>query len=137
MDCLEPGKYTIQLLGTDSIRDYSSWPCSGSMHLGGDYRLFLNQSELPVANRFALTNSGEGDSLNNLNDLPNFTTITGQLDTVSCNDAIRPLEVCDTIHRKAMYRSFKIGDANNDGTADSGNALHVQLAKRLSWLPIL
>ena len=120
LDCLEPGKYTIQLLGTDSIRDYSSWPCSGSMHLGGDYRLFLNQSELPVANRFALTNSGEGDSLNNLNDLPNFTTITGQLDTVSCNDAIRPLEVCDTIHRKAMYRSFKIGDANNDGTADSG-----------------
>jgi len=120
LDCLEPGKYSMQLLGTDSVRDYSSWPCSGSMHLGGDYRLFLNQSELPVANRFALTNTGEGDSINNLNDLPNSTTIAGQLDTVSCNDAIRPVEVCDTIHRKAMYRTFKIGDADNDGTADSG-----------------
>jgi len=120
INCLEPGKYTIQLLGTDTIRDYFNWECDGAMHLGGDYRLYLNQSELPVSNRFALTNTGEGDSVNNLNDLPKYTTVTAQLDTVSCNDAVRPLDVCDTIHRKAMYRTFKIGDADNDGSADSG-----------------
>ena len=52
--------------------------------------------------------------------MPKYTTVTAQLDTVSCNDAVRPLDVCDTIHRKAMYRTFKIGDADNDGSADSG-----------------
>ncbi len=120
VDCLEPGKYTIQLLGTDTVRDYSNWPCSGSMHLGGDYKFNLNQSRLPVANRFALTNVGEGDSIYSLNDLPKYTTVNGQIDTISCNDAVRPLEICDSAYKKAMYRTFVIGDADNDGLADSG-----------------
>ncbi|MFT5512313.1 MAG: hypothetical protein ACI8SE_000711, partial [Bacteroidia bacterium] len=120
IDCLEPGKYSVQLLGTDTVGGYSYWTCPVLMHLGGDYQLILNQSEIPVSNRFALASVGAGDSVYGLNDLPKYTTVNGQLDTVSCNDAVLPLDVCDTVHRKAMYRTFKIGDADNDGTADSG-----------------
>lgn len=120
IDCLEPGRYAIQVLGADSVRDYSNWSCQGAMHLGGDYRLYLTQSRLPSSNRFALTNVGEADTINGFNPLPYRTSVNGKVDTISCNDAVRPLEVCDTAYRKAMYRVFEIGDANNDGKADSG-----------------
>lgn len=121
LDCLEPGKYTIQVLGTDTFWDYSNIRCNnGSMHLGGDYSLTFRQYKLPSQNRFALSAVGAGDTINNFSDLPKYTTINGQYDTVSCFDGPSPDSVCDRNKKKVMYRTFVVGDADNDGTADSG-----------------
>ncbi|MBO6517861.1 MAG: hypothetical protein JJ975_15050, partial [Bacteroidia bacterium] len=120
--CLPPGKYVIQLLGVDSIWNYSNQRCNPNLHLGGDYRLRLIRTAMPDYNRFALKNVGEADSINRLNDLPNFTRITGGLDTVACYDGVLPVSSCDTNrdYRKVMYRTLTIGDADGDGNADSG-----------------
>lgn len=120
LSCLEPGNYALQLLGCDTLRDYSNWKCDGTLHLGGNYRFTFNQSQLPVANRFALVNTTDADSIYSLNALPNYTRIQAGKDTISCNDGVMPEDICDTIKRKVMYRSFEIGDADGDGQADSG-----------------
>lgn len=118
--CLEPGIYTFQMLGTDTVRDYSNWECYGSMHLGGDYALNINQSPLPAKNRYSMSDTGDVDTVNNMDLLPNYTTVNGGLDTISCFDGPLPEEVCDTTYTKVMYRTFTIGDADGDGNADSG-----------------
>ncbi|MBI1306538.1 MAG: T9SS type B sorting domain-containing protein [Bacteroidetes bacterium] len=120
LKCLEPGKYSIQLLGSDSLRDYSNWKCSGTMHLGGDYRLTLTQSQLPVSNRFSLATTTSVDSVNNYSTLIKNGYVTAQYDTVSCNDALLPEDRCEPLFHKAMYRTFVVGDADKDGRADSG-----------------
>ncbi len=122
LNCLPPGKYLLQLLGIDSVWNYSSNNCNGSMQLGGDYRFELDQFPLPDQNRFALRNVGDGDTINSLNPLYNYTTYYGGYDTVACFDGILPENVCDTgrDYRKVMYRTFKVGDWDNDGDADSG-----------------
>jgi hypothetical protein len=120
LKCLEKGEYTIQLLGADSIWKSGTQVCQGSMHLGGDYRLYLNQSELPERNRFALIDQGEADTINSGDPLTRFVGYYGEYDTISCNDGIRPDSMCETRYTKTMYRVIKIGDSDGDGDADSG-----------------
>ena len=120
LDCLEPGHYAVQLLGSDTTVNNSWWNCTPHMHLGGDFRLTLTQSRLPVSNRFALTNKGDADSVNGLNPLQSYAYTYASVDTISCNDGIRPDSICDSTLKKTMYRVFRIGDADGDGIADSG-----------------
>ncbi|MGB0851067.1 MAG: hypothetical protein ACPGTP_07460, partial [Bacteroidia bacterium] len=44
LQCLDSGTYLIQLLATDSVWNYSSYPCSGPMHLGSDYVLSFSRT---------------------------------------------------------------------------------------------
>ena len=124
IDCLDPGDYTIQLLGTDTIPKANYWACNGSYHLGRDYTLDLNANKLPTRNRFSLYAKGEADSINVINNkieaLPKWKYIYAKTDTIACNNTLMPESSCDTFLTKAIYRVFKIGDVTGDAIADSG-----------------
>jgi len=107
LNCLEPGFYSLQLLGTDS----SIYRCEGAMHLGGDYRVQYTVTSLPDRNRFGLYTIGAADSLNELDPLPPYSYTYGQTDTISCFENVVPEQHCDSTKRHITYRVFNVPDS--------------------------
>jgi gliding motility-associated-like protein len=107
INCLEPGHYAIQLLGTDSALTN----CEGPAHIGGDFRLNWIYSRQPQRSKFSLELTGEVDTINNRNLLTKNTNYNLSRDTISCNDAPLPLRSCNSKYRKAIYRTFEITDS--------------------------
>jgi hypothetical protein len=108
VNCLEPGNYAIQILGTDS--NFTS--CEGAMHLGGDYRLNWTYIRLPERSKFSLLDNNEVDTINNRDVLIRNTLYNLERDSISCNDAPMPEDICTfSQYSKAIYRTFEIPDS--------------------------
>ncbi|MCB9251679.1 MAG: gliding motility-associated C-terminal domain-containing protein [Flavobacteriales bacterium] len=125
IDCLEPGNYAFQFLGTDSLNLTSNFSCTGTYHLGRDFRINIDADRLPVRNLFSLYSKGEADSINvignTISPLPKWKNpIYGKTDTIACNEGIIPEHICDTSLTRTSYRVLKIGDVTGDGVPDSG-----------------
>jgi hypothetical protein len=118
--CLDPGKYVVQFLGSDSAFN----ACGTPLHLGGDYYWNFTQTRLPDSSRFSLKYPRMADSVyafgDTLRPLPANTTVQTKVDTVICDNTVIPELPCDNTRKKAIYRVFRMGDVNNDGVADTG-----------------
>ena len=107
INCLEPGNYVIQLLGTDSILNH----CDGGAHLGGDYRLNWIYDRQPARSKFSLDTYRNVDTINNRVPLTPSINYAPLTDTIACNDAPMPEVRCGQNFNKSIYRTFEVSDS--------------------------
>ncbi|MEO8770099.1 MAG: gliding motility-associated C-terminal domain-containing protein [Ferruginibacter sp.] len=129
--CLPAGSYTLQISGSDSLRN-DLYCGSGSACLltnfGQQITLYLTATTLNAANQFSLTSTGAYDPINfsagAMQPLQNGINYTSVADTFGCLNTVMPVipvgSNCLANPDKAMYREFVIGDADGNGIADSG-----------------
>jgi gliding motility-associated-like protein len=116
LNCVPPGKYSIQLAGT--FQENTPFACSS--HFGRKVNLRLQATSVGN-NEFAIGFAGDVDRINNGNALQNNVTHQAVPAAYACIKSVMPTEfTCNPDMDRAKYRQFLVGDSNNDGTADSG-----------------
>lgn len=135
INCLSPGQYTLQISGSDSLLPYNHFNYSNISYddgftmlsnLGQQIDLTLTAKILKPANTFSLATDGAYDSVNvsagAMEPLQNGTLYTAAADTFGCANTVLPkgINACYPDYNKAIYREFVIGDADGNGSADSG-----------------
>jgi len=124
--CLPKGKYLIQLLQKDTARCSYSYGDLDRYYnpFGSDFNVRIIWNEVKDYNHFSLSDSGRIDSIYSIKDtikpLPQATWVISKADTFGCEKTILPLDHCDSIWDRAIYRTFIIGDVDNDNVLDSG-----------------
>ncbi len=120
LNCIPPGKYTIQVMGTDSqqvILYYSSLTTTTSSacmfsNFGQPFTLSLVKNTVHAENNFSLFQNGAFDTIYNYQPLNIGTNHLAKYDTFGCMNAVLPANnSCDTNYKKAMYRQFVVADS--------------------------
>lgn len=116
LNCVPPGKYSIQLVGTFQQSD----PFACTSHFGRAVTLRLNASSVGN-NEFALGFSGDTDQINAGNALQNNVLHLADSASFACVKSVLPSAfTCNPNMDRAKYRQFVVGDADGDGSLDSG-----------------
>lgn len=123
LNCLEPGKYTIQISGRDSgyYTSYLYGLYYGHLYTGADYCLrdnlgkqvstTLTLAPMVASNEFDLSVAGAFDSINDLDALVPNTSYLSTVDTFGCGNTVIPEGGCGDDYKKVMYRQFEIADS--------------------------
>jgi len=128
LNCLDPGNYTLQVSGTDSILPtfiYTTYygyftntanPICGLTNLGNQLSLRIDVVNTNLINKYSLNMAGAFDSLNAaggiMQPLVNGTTYSSQTDTFACSNTVLPADTtCAPDNSKAMYREFVVADS--------------------------
>lgn len=136
IQCLPPGDYTLQISGIDSVQApfiNPLSPCEEQLscmrtHLGKRINLVFNTVERAYDNQFSLAEPGKLYSVNALNNVmqplvPDVLYLIPS-DTFGCRLSVLPPATtgseCISDVSKVSYKTFLIGDGNNDGIPDSG-----------------
>jgi hypothetical protein len=157
--CLEPGTYTLQVMGTDSLSATtnvaygslanSPTPFCIKNNLGQQFSIGINVKELVNSNKFNLQNPGAFDSINVVNGflapLVNFTNYISKVDTFGCANTVLPWDTtCTNDNLKAIYRQFEVSDSTVLSVTNSnhlywkiyqGDANNLALAQNVSAFP--
>ena len=137
VNCLSAGMYTLQISGSDSLQPYSTFNYSNISYadgftmlsnLGQKVNLSLTVKSLNPSNEFSLATPGAYNPVNflagSMQPLKNSIKYTAAADTFGCSNTVMPKiptgSYCNSNFKKAMYREFVIGDADGNGTTDSG-----------------
>ena len=129
LDCLEPGTYTIQVMGQDtlmsinyfSMSSFNNYPQYFAGNLGTTVNLSVTVTRRVANSRFSLQSPGAVDKINMVNGvqqpLQNFVYHTSQADTVGCRNTVRPdtSQCTNSTSNKIIYRQFLIGDSSMTG----------------------
>ena len=125
IDCLPPGKYTVQVSGQDgtvgydrfnySVPIYNAEQCLGT-NLGTGFRLDMTAYTRKAANKYALGITGAFDSVNRvgnamqpLTDRVDYSSIS---DTIGCQPTLRPADTtCSPNNDKVIYRELVLSDS--------------------------
>jgi len=133
--CLPPGKYTMQIMGTDAFYNgylyYGAMGSSGTMCLLSNFGSLVNVSLRVHENASSLFSLSAKDmyepinySAGKMQPLADAVAYNTTIDTFGCENTVLPpagtTENCLADASKAMYREFVIGDANGDNKPDSG-----------------
>ncbi len=127
LPCLDPGNYTLQVLGYDSLQpvntynsnfgDFStsSTPFCGLTGLGQKFTLNIHVKTSNSSSQYSLNVPGAFDTLHAvggvMQSLVNGITYAS-IDTFGCANTVLPWDtVCFTANKKAMYRGFSIADS--------------------------
>jgi gliding motility-associated-like protein len=129
LDCMEPGKYTIQILGTDTAISKTDlnygWltnrgtPICLFNNLGSKVLLQMTTATRRGSNKFDLSSSGAFDSINVVNGqmspLLENIVYDGIPDTVGCQNTLMPdtTPICtnNSDLTKAIFREFVVQDS--------------------------
>jgi gliding motility-associated-like protein len=125
LDCLAPGAYTIQVLGTDTIVPATSFhynttntsaPRCLLSNLGGKFSIQLRAYSRQAFNKFSLSQTSAYDTINKVGNamapLVNGITYQMKSDTFGCNNTVLPVDTsCSPSFTKAMYREFIVADS--------------------------
>ncbi|NUM31095.1 MAG: gliding motility-associated C-terminal domain-containing protein [Bacteroidetes bacterium] len=115
--CVPQGDYILQLLGIDT----ASFTCGTGEHLGYNLGVNIRVFSAVDYSKFGLSDSSRIDTLNAFKPLKTGVSYDSKLDEFGCGHNVLPgANRCDTSHKKAIYRLFKIGDTDGDNKADSG-----------------
>ena len=138
LNCLPPGTYTLQVSGSDSLREIylrQNLPCSPAdsclfTNLGRQLNVSFFASSINHINQFSLSSPSNFGAINavggTMQPLSNGIAYTMDADNYGCSSTVLPPPAsgsfCLPNPDKAIYRQFVIGDADGDGRADSGFA---------------
>ncbi len=124
LDCLWPGTYTVQVLGTDATARESDFSYSSTFYgarcrasnLGSKISLQLEVTRRVGMNKFSLSTPGAFDSINNVGGvmmpLENRKLYRAKADTFGCIDTVLPPDTtCSPQNTKVMYRQFTVADS--------------------------
>ena len=126
LGCLDPGSYTVQILGTDSTmaQNSLSWvsvvnsttPLCLNYNLGQKVQSSLRVYSVLGINKFSINTAGAFDSINvsggNMQPLMPGVTYTAKRDTFGCKNTVLPNDVlCSPAITKAQYREFVLADS--------------------------
>lgn len=121
--CIPAGEYSLQVLSStyghfSTANNYrSAWDYGC---LGTTFSLRMTVTYFPAAEMFTLNAPGEFDPINNLDPLANNLIYPSTPAVFVCEETVLPDNlICGEIDR-AMYRQFRIGDADGDGIEDAG-----------------
>ena len=132
IDCLPPGKYTVQVSGQDAtewyarfnygVPAYNAEQCL-STNLGTGFRLDMTAYTRKAANKYALGITGAFDSINRVGAImqPLLAGIpySAVSDTMGCQNTLRPMDTtCSPLNNKVIYRQFVVADS---GVVDFSN----------------
>ena len=125
--CTEPGYYTIQFSGRDTIaeaywlyqKDYGSLGGNGKQclygNLGNPLSISVTAEPLQAGNEFSLAVPGAFDSINSMQPLNWDTEYLSQADTFGCSFTVLPDTFNDgcapATAKKVIYRSFNVADS--------------------------
>lgn len=135
VDCLAPGQYTAQVMGTESplgatsffyatpTRNYEQ--CRFT-NLGNKYKLDMTVYTRKASNKYSLNVIGAFDSINRVGSVQQPLTsglpYPSQRDTIGCLSTLRPSDTtCSPINDKVIYRQFIIADS---GTVEFSNLVY-------------
>ena len=135
IDCLEPGNYTVQVLGRDDTDWYGRFHYGTPTYnaeqclvtnLGTSFRLDINAYNRKAANKFSLDTIGAVDSINvSANVMQPLQHGVGYLstsDTMGCMNTVRPADTtCSPSNSKVIYREFVVADS---GVVDFSNLVN-------------
>ncbi|MBK9538866.1 MAG: hypothetical protein IPO12_09025 [Flavobacteriales bacterium] len=118
--CLAAGNYTVQVIGNvDSLNLDYYW----SNMLGFPVDLSITATSLPNT-LFGLNNAAAAESMIGLAPLLDDVLYTSTPDTFSCaNSPLPDTFTCNPDETKAIYRQFRVGDADGDAVPDSGQMI--------------
>jgi gliding motility-associated-like protein len=126
LGCLDPGEYTLQVLGTDTAQPKHSYyyaslqttstPLCMLTNLGEQFSLNIVANSVIGTSRFSLNKAGAYDPINAVNGslqpLVKDVTYTAVRDTFGCKPTVLPDDVlCSANISQALYRQFKIADS--------------------------
>ncbi len=138
IECLTPGDYVMQVLGTDAPLALTSYyyntPTNNSdqclfTNLGSRYRLDMTVYTRKAANKYSLNTTGAFDSINRVGNvqlpLANGVAYQSARDTIGCQPTLRPSDTtCSPLNDKVIYRQFILADSgtvNFSALANSNN----------------
>jgi len=136
IECLSPGDYVLQVLGSDTVSSTLQTLSSGNLNSNNEYCLYNNlgsafQVQMIVFNRQAASNfslyaTGRFDSINRAGavqqPLQDGVRYQSSPDTIGCEPTLRPWDTtCSPLNDKVIYRQFVISDS---GTVDFDNMIY-------------
>ena len=127
-NCLPPGDYVIQVLGSDlivgasnfnfnSISNISSEPCI-LWNLGSRFNLDINLVTFDDLNNYSENQSGAFEGINSMQPLSSGTVYASQIDTFGCSRTVMPFDtICPNspLYDRAIYREFQVSDSGLAG----------------------
>jgi len=144
-ECLAPGDYVVQVLGTDSAvaagsylfstPDFNNDQCLFT-NLGSLYRLDMVVYSRVVANQYSLNVTGAFDSINAIGNvlqpLADGVAYTSSKDTIGCQPTLRPSDTtCSPANDKVIYRQFKLADSGTINFSSLTNSTNSAFSYRL------
>lgn len=129
MECLPPGDYVIQIMGTDSMYygANNQYPASSQLitstnifpfyrNLGGDVSLTITAKTQVGINNFSLSTPGAFEKINPdgtgvMQPIQLYKTYTTTPDTLGCSNTVLPDLDCGVGDQKASYREFVVADS--------------------------
>jgi len=121
--CMPAGDYAIQVLSSSVYPLPTSsgyWDAWSYGNLGTTFQLHFTVLSLPTTGLFRLDSTGKFNAVNALNDLQNNILYPSTPAVFICENTVLPDSGKCANMTKAMYREVKIGDADGNGTPDSG-----------------
>lgn len=109
-NCLPAGTYSLQILGKlDTLGNITS---TFYNNLGMAANVSIQVTSVNIVTEYQLTSSGEVDSINHWNPLPNNVTVYADTAYFGCQNTVLPANgVCNNgglISKKAIYRTIYI-----------------------------
>ena len=141
IDCLAPGDYVVQLMGTDatvptndiyySTIGHTSNQCL-SNNLGNSVSLRLRAYSRQATNNFSLSATGNYDTVNKVANamapLVHGINYNLKRDTIGCENTVLPADTsCSPSYTKAIYRQFVVADSGAVGFWNTPNAFQYKL----------
>ena len=123
-NCLEPGTYTLQILGKiDTSQSHIN--STYYNHIGAAANISIETITNSINSNFLLDATGKIDTVNLISNswepLPDDISISSSTGRFNCSNTVLPDgDVCSANTNRAMYREIIIGDADGDGSDDSG-----------------
>ena len=141
IDCLAPGDYVVQLMGTDATVPandfyYSTIGHSGnqclSNNLGNTVSLRLRAYSRQAVNHFSLSAPGKYDTINKVANamapLVDDVIYNLKRDTIGCANTVLPADTsCSPSYTKAIYRQFVVADSGVVGFWNVPNGFQYKL----------
>lgn len=124
LNCMPPGKYSIQVLAASSypfpVEEERYQPQWEEGNLGREMELEIRVTTTILNNHFSLNEPHLVDSINGNQDLVSGTYYFAQADTFGCNNTVLPIGGSCEERTKATYDILRIGDGDGDMVLDSG-----------------
>lgn len=117
--CIPAGKYSLQILGLDSLTSNTqdfNYKCNWLNHLGQEIGLSISATKVQLFSNFSLNAINKFDIINKNNntfsDLNIGTPYKSINDTVGCENTVRPDDIkCGNSAQKAVYNEFQTKDS--------------------------
>jgi gliding motility-associated-like protein len=127
INCLDPGNYTLQVMGSDTLLPYyyydyyymlvnSPNPLCILGNLGTPLALNITARAIHNSNKYSLNIAGAFDSINTVSGImqpfADGGFYTANSDTLGCGNTVLPIApTCSPTDSKAIYREFVVADS--------------------------